>query len=109
MAKRRRKRKANLGSPPSAHVKRVKRLMHDVIHYSEQAETAARAGKCDLAATHYENSVYRLGELHAHMGSIGKHEQLVRSKMRTNMPLRAQIAARKALEAHCGREPAIRR
>ena len=83
--------------------------MHDVTHSSERAEELAKTGKCANAALSYEDSMYSLGELHAHMQSIGKHEQLVRSKARTNMPLRAQIAARKALETHCGREPAIKR
>jgi hypothetical protein len=104
MAKRRkRKTRTNLGSPPSVHTKRVRRLMHDITHYSERAETLAKEGRCDLAASNYEDSIYALGSFHAHMSSIGKHEQPVRGKARTNMPLRAQIAARKALETHCGR------
>jgi hypothetical protein len=108
MAKRR-KRKVNLGSAPSVHLKRVKRLMHDISYAAERAEESAKGGKCNLAQSQYEDSIYSLGAFHAHMQSIGKHEQLVRKHARTNLPHRAQIAARKALEMHCGREPAIKR
>jgi hypothetical protein len=103
MAKRRRKPRTNLGSPPSAHVKRIKRLIFDITHEAEQAASLAKAGKCTSAQLHYEDAVYRTGELHAHMGSVGKHEYLVRKVAQPNLPTRAKIAARKALEAHCGR------
>ena len=99
-----RKRKVNLGSPPSAHAKRVRRLIQDVVSEAAQAESFAKAGKCSVAQLHYEDAVYRSGELHAHMRSIGRHEYAVSKAARPNLAARAKIAARKALEAHCGRE-----
>ena len=102
MAKQR-KRKVNLGSAPSVHVKRIRRLIFDVTHEAERAESLAKAGKCALAQLHFEDAIYRTGELHAHMGSVGKHEYAVRKAAQPNLPARAKIAARKALEAHCNR------
>jgi hypothetical protein len=97
-----RQRRLNLGSPPSAHVKRIRRLIFDVTHNAEQAESLAKAGKCALAMFHFEDAIYRKGELVAHMDSVGKHAYAVRKAVSTKAA-RAQIAARKALETHCGR------
>jgi hypothetical protein len=99
-----RKRKVNLGSPPSMHAKRVRRLIYDVMHSAEQAQAFAKAGKCGVAQSHYEDAVYQSGELHAHMRSIGRHEYAVSKAARPNLAARAKIAARKVLETHCGRE-----
>lgn len=100
---RRRKTRTNLGSSPSVHAKRVRRLIHDVTRHAEEAERFAKAGKCDVAQLHYEDAIYRTGELHAHLNSIGRHEYAVRKAAQPNLPARAKIAARKALETHCGR------
>ena len=99
-----RKRKVNLGSPPSTHAKHVRRLIHAVTHSSELAKRFAVAGRCTVAQHHYEDAILHTGELYAHLYSVGKHEDAVRSASKSNLATRAKIAARKALETHCGRE-----
>lgn len=107
MAKRR-KRRVNLGSAPSVHAKRARRLIHAVTNAAESAERLAGQGKCNVAQNAYENSLYHTGEYRGHADSIGKHGKAFSKAAHFNLALRAQIAARKALEMHCGRPKAIK-
>jgi len=106
MAKRRRKRQASLGSPPSAHAKEAKWYWRNLEQKAKTAQRMAVAGKCDLALFNYEDVVYYRGALDAHLKSIGTHRYAFERAMGHQGPRtlrREQIAARKALELHCGR------
>ena len=103
MAKRRRRR-VNFGAPPSVHAKRAKWLWANLRQKSETARAQAEAGKCDLALLNYEDAVYYRGALDEQLSSIGRHRYAFERAMGHGSDLRrAQIAARKALEMHCGR------
>jgi len=103
MAKRSRKTRMNFGSPPSAHMKNIRRLIHNITTNAEKAKVHAKGGRCDMAQLYFEDAFYYMGGLHAHIDSVGKHGYVVKKAAKTNLPARAQIAARKALETYCGR------
>jgi hypothetical protein len=101
MAKRRRRKtKVSLGSAPLAHAKQLRK---DLIHFKQASELAldlATRGKCNRAQQAYENANYQEGRVNAHRESIRGGKQL---RINITPHHRLMIAARKALESHCGR------
>jgi hypothetical protein len=102
MTKKRKRRRVNLGSPPSAHAKRARKLNAEILRHAKAAQESAKAAKCPRAQEQYEDALATRGEYWGHLRSIGRHEIAFRRAVSTEAP-RAIIAARKALEQHCGR------
>jgi hypothetical protein len=102
MAKRRRKTRTNLGAPPAAHAKALRRHLRSWGENADRVQELAKAGKCHLAQMHYEDAHFDEGAARAERDGIGRHGK----KLNITPNMRKTIAARKALETHCGRQKA---
>jgi hypothetical protein len=105
MAKRRRRR-AILGSPPTRHAHQLRKALQHLNTSLENTIRNAQQGKCAFAQEQFEEAHRWLGREEAHVESVGPHRLFLERRVNLAVPRRKVIAARKALEAHCGRPKA---
>ena len=108
MAKRR-KRRVSLGDPPRVHARALRKAIQ---HYRQSADSALRAaqgGRCLIAAEDFEEAHRWRGYVQAHSDSLGSKRRFAARTVNLTPIAQMMIAARKAMEVHCGREPAVRK
>jgi hypothetical protein len=89
----------------------AKALRKAIQHYKRSADAAlraAQAGRCLVAQEDFEEAHRMRGHVEAHMDSLGGKRRFAAKTVNLTGVARTMIAARKAIEAHCGREKAVR-
>jgi hypothetical protein len=109
MAKRRKRRRVSFGDPPLVHTKRLRKLIPQYGRLAKEAARRAAEGTsaaCSLAQTLFEDAHRLRGQVQAHMDSLGSKRKFAIQRINLTDHARAMVAARKALENHCGRQRA---
>lgn len=109
MAKRRRRRRVSLGDTALVHAHKLRKALQ---HYKADAERAlnfANNRQCTVAQEVLEDANRMRGQVEVHMDSLGRKRLFAQKTINLAAIGRTMIAARKALEKNCGREPAVRR
>lgn len=96
-------RRVSLGNPPTIHAKRARWLAGQLRSKAHVVQTQAAVNRCDLATFAYDDVLRARAALDENLHAIGQHGRKYAEALKSVDLRRMEIAARKALETHCGR------